>query len=807
MFNYDVFLSNENFNENSLNTYSKYLDSNFKDQNINSQLREKEYILRPGSNGEITLSFLDNKQIKTISFHKIDRNRIQDSTGESYDSINEVLNHYQLNLLFQQKQFFSDFFKDLKRKAEEEGLSLSNEIQIYGINPSTEEGQRALIGIAKEIAQEEVGISEYIDHFCIDSNKPEGLRALIEIAELEAQRNGRLVSRFIQNYGIDATQPAGQTALIHIAKLAARQSGDGVSANIKNYGIDPENPIGQSALIEIAMVAVNNPMEEDTSEYIQDYGIDDSTPEGQAALIVIAMIAAQHNGWRPSELIKNYRINPATPVGQAALIKIALLAAANSGEGVSKYIKNYGINSSTPKGQAALIEIFNQAAQQDPAKALENIENYEIDTTKPDWRQALVVMGNKFKEGNGVPQDFNKARLFFEYAVDHGYPEVEFELKEIATEIGRTLEFGSENVAVDLTKARKYYELSVREGPYDKRDFAYYRLGRMWGLGLGGDLDRNKSIEYLRAAIAWGIPDARLDLAWQYRLAGQITLAEQCEAEYRALRFKDLKDIVDLGGELLTLSLNIPQLEEDIRLADSNMAAAFSGEVARIKTVLEATGEISQEETITPKKMGGICAGMVMEFIFELQAKPFPPSKQFLQAVADRFSKRPGVTAVALQALYLHLFYSPKLILTHMINSLPSSSSPHLPFLTQKNLRDRDLSSKQPIFHVLGQKQVVLPQLGVPGEIDELQCLSRWLKEPDGMYALGINIIGDRHDLCLIKSQSQIYLWDPNFGLIKCPTKDPETMIINFLARKYPGLPNHNLDIRRVESIRSFNTD
>ena len=94
-----------------------------------------------------------------------------------------------------------------------------------------------------------------LQRYGIDPRTPEGQQALIEIAKLAAQQNGERTSKYIKDYGIDASTPEGRLALIEIAKLAAQQNGEGTSKYIKNYGIDASTPEGQQALIEIAKLA------------------------------------------------------------------------------------------------------------------------------------------------------------------------------------------------------------------------------------------------------------------------------------------------------------------------------------------------------------------------------------------------------------------------------------------------------------------------------------------------------------------------------------------------------------------------
>ena len=79
-----------------------------------------------------------------------------------------------------------------------------------------------------------------LQRYGIDPRTPEGQQALIEIAKLAAQQDGDGTSKYIKKYGIDASTPEGQQALIEIAKLAAQQNGKGTSQFIKNLALTPQ---------------------------------------------------------------------------------------------------------------------------------------------------------------------------------------------------------------------------------------------------------------------------------------------------------------------------------------------------------------------------------------------------------------------------------------------------------------------------------------------------------------------------------------------------------------------------------------
>ena len=125
-----------------------------------------------------------------------------------------------------EKNFAIQVIIQLVRERQLLPLDAVEDLKLYGIDPHTLKGQKALIEIAKlAVQQNGMLTSKYIKNYGIDASTPEGQQALIEIAKLEAQQNSREISRYIKNYGIDASSPEGQQALIEIAKLEAQQNG------------------------------------------------------------------------------------------------------------------------------------------------------------------------------------------------------------------------------------------------------------------------------------------------------------------------------------------------------------------------------------------------------------------------------------------------------------------------------------------------------------------------------------------------------------------------------------------------------
>ena len=274
-------------------------------------------------------------------------------------------------------------------------------INLYGIDRTSQEGQAALIEIAKLAAQKNgAGTAEFIQNYGIDSTTSFGRQGLMDIATLIAKRDGDSVSEYIQRFGFDKATAEGQEVLVKIAQLAAQQNGSGTSKYIQNYGFDKNTAEGKKILLEVVKQAAqkNSP---GTFDYIQNYGFDKS-PESQRLLIDMAKQTARENGMTVCLSIQNCGIDNSSPEGKKAIIEIAVLAAQQDGEAVSKYIQNFGIDKQTLEGQAVLIEIAKAAAVNCGWAVSANIQNYGIDTSTVEGGRALFEIAKIAAQGRST---------------------------------------------------------------------------------------------------------------------------------------------------------------------------------------------------------------------------------------------------------------------------------------------------------------------------------------------------------------------------------------------------------------------
>ena len=93
---------------------------------------------------------------------------------------------------------------------------------------------------------------EDLQKYGIDPHTPEGQQTLIEIAKLAAQQNGGITSTCILYYGLDASTSLGRQALIKIAKLAAQQNAKGTLTYLYAYSLEKVSSEGKRRFEELS---------------------------------------------------------------------------------------------------------------------------------------------------------------------------------------------------------------------------------------------------------------------------------------------------------------------------------------------------------------------------------------------------------------------------------------------------------------------------------------------------------------------------------------------------------------------------
>ena len=117
---------------------------------------------------------------------------------------------------------------------------------------------------------------------------------------------------------------------------------------------------------------------------------------------------------------------------------------------------------------------------------------------------AEFELGNHFKYGNGVTQDFDEAARWFRLAAEQGHPLAQVKL-------GYMYNFG-EGIDLSLSQAFYWYSKAADQG----NPAAEFNLGRMYQGGEHVAQDATKAVRFFRRAAARGYAIAQLELGIIY---------------------------------------------------------------------------------------------------------------------------------------------------------------------------------------------------------------------------------------------------------------------------------------------------
>jgi TPR repeat protein len=126
-------------------------------------------------------------------------------------------------------------------------------------------------------------------------------------------------------------------------------------------------------------------------------------------------------------------------------------------------------------------------------------------TTPHPQAEADYQRGEEYYDARGgVPQDYGKAREWWEKAAARGHARAQYQL-------GHLYDNGR-GVPQDYAKAREWYEKAAAQG----HAAAQFCLGRFYHNGLGVSRDFAKAREWLEKAAAQGLADAECNLGYMY---------------------------------------------------------------------------------------------------------------------------------------------------------------------------------------------------------------------------------------------------------------------------------------------------
>ena len=142
-----------------------------------------------------------------------------------------------------------------------------------------------------------------------------------------------------------------------------------------------------------------------------------------------------------------------------------------------------------------------QGVKQNYSKAREWFEK----AAKQEHARAQCNLGVMYAEGQGVKQNYSKAREWFEKAAKHGYASAQYCLGNMYHQ--------GHDVKQDYSKAREWYEKAANQELADAQN----SLGVMYAKGQGVEVDYSKAIEWYKKAAEQGHVDAQYNLGFIYK--------------------------------------------------------------------------------------------------------------------------------------------------------------------------------------------------------------------------------------------------------------------------------------------------
>lgn len=278
-------------------------------------------------------------------------------------------------------------------------------VQNYGFDPSTIEGQNALIKLAEYHASKLIFTSrkelkELIQIYQIDTkygfSEDRSWQAAIDIIKQcfkrkYSIRNQEVFNLLMENiqefFSPDINTLKVQEALIEIAKSALISQAPKIHAEIASnisysmqqisllskrldqFGIDFISFRGKEALFELAKINVH------VCLYLEKYGFDIHSPEGQAKVIELAYFhVKKSSNPLPEKIIQAFPIKEKENVW----IEIAIVAALHDPINTIRNLDYYNISRNNEKGRQAWRQILSLAIQRGGLIAFEEYERIYI---------------------------------------------------------------------------------------------------------------------------------------------------------------------------------------------------------------------------------------------------------------------------------------------------------------------------------------------------------------------------------------------------------------------------------------------
>ena len=195
------------------------------------------------------------------------------------------------------------------------------------------------------------------------------------------------------------------------------------------------------------------------------------------------------------------------------------------------------------------------------------------------WFEKSAMEGNKFAQfslanlyyyGNGTDQNYEKAIRWYIAATTQGQPYAAYVVAQMYS--------NGESVDKDEVLAQSYYKQALAgfqklESDNQADDNLFYKMGRMFKLGLGTETDMEKAIDYFKRASDLGNKNARRTMALEY------ILGENVEQDIDK-GIDMLTELADGGDTMSAYKLGKIYLSGDVVFTDLDKAEKYLRQAA-----------------------------------------------------------------------------------------------------------------------------------------------------------------------------------------------------------------------------------
>lgn len=486
------------------------------------------------------------------------------------------------------------------------------------------------------------------------------------------------------------------------------------------------------------------------------------------------------------------------------------------------YVLGYSLKNEYPD---LAIKLLKKAAKKGNLDAVsflsQNDDNKALKIKLSENYKLISKANTNALEGYNLAQsyqklkDLKKARLFFELGSKAFDSQTNIFSSYCNYEIGMMLS-DEKNEIFDKTEATKYFKLTINNSKIDPITLNNSVNKIIELIFKKNELVDEEDVKFLEQHANGGNIQAQAFFIAYHRSKGNLVEASYWENLYKKNEFDRIAPMIDkIDGTLLCIANNSSQINEiDLTYREGSREKLLTKQT-KVMIDLKTRGMISPDEDLPidrGKVKGGVCTGMVFEFfarLLETSSKGNAESQ--LLPIARPFECRSGTSAVASQVIYSHLHAKAfgSILKKHVFSHIKEPGLFTLKELQIITRIETNLEAQEALYGIRGIKNTPMPELGIPGSFSDSDYLNHWFDHttPESNYVVGIKTMetGGYHTIALLKRAEQVYLWDPNIGLVKCSSENPVKFISQYLSTNYPETANHEIDISRIDPILQQN--